>query len=149
FAFDTGNGRVDGNLKQQAAQKLAAGDTSGAVAAWNQAVSIDTNDAEALIYLEDQRVVSFGNPYITIVVGTMLTGDSATVSIGRDNLQGAYVAQKSFNDGLQLHNGVLVRLLIANSGSNAADTKKVAQQIVQLSHENQAFVGVMGWPFSG
>src|SRR6266568_4682545 len=91
FAFDTG--RPSGDLKQQAALKLKAGDSNGAVALWNQAVSKDTNDAESLIYLENQRVIASKNPYITIVVGTMLTGDNATINIGRDDLQGAYVAQ--------------------------------------------------------
>jgi eukaryotic-like serine/threonine-protein kinase len=149
FAFDTGNGRQNGDLKQQAAQKFVAGDTSGAVALWTQAVSKDTSDAESLIYIENQSVLTSGHPYITIVVGTMLTGNGATASIGRDDTQGAYVAQKSFNDGFQLHNGVLVRLLIANAGSTAADTKQVAQQIVQLAQVDKTFVGVMGWPFSG
>jgi serine/threonine protein kinase/ABC-type branched-subunit amino acid transport system substrate-binding protein len=148
FAFDTANGRLDGALKQQAAQQLQAGDTNGAVTSWSQAVSKDTNDAESLIYLENQSVIASGHPYITIVVGTMLTGSSATVSVGRDDLQGAYVAQKSFNDGFQLHNGVLIKLFIANAGSNSADTKAVAQQIVQLAQADHTFVGVMGWPFS-
>jgi ABC-type branched-subunit amino acid transport system substrate-binding protein len=147
FAFDTN--RAGGALKQQAALKLKSGDTSGAVALWNQAVSKDTSDAESLIYLENQRVATTGNPYVTIVVGTMLTGDSSTINIGRDNLQGSYVAQKSFNDGSQLHHNVLVKLLIANSGSTAADTKQVAQQIVKLAQVDKTFVGVMGWPFSG
>ena len=79
----------------------------------------------------------------------MLTGDNATINIGRDDLQGAYVAQKSFNEASKLNNNVLVRLLIANAGSNSADTKTVAQQIVQLAHVDSTFVGVMGWPFSG
>ncbi len=148
FSFDT-TSRQDGNLKQQASQKLKAGDSKGAVALWNQAVAKETNDAEALIYLEDQQVLASGNPYITIVVGTMLTGDKATVSVGRDNLQGAYVAQKSFNDTSKLNNSVLIRLLIANAGSNSQDTTAVAQQIVQLSSVDKHFVGVMGWPFSG
>src|SRR5438094_7844025 len=56
---------------------------------------------------------------------------------------------ESFNDGLQLHHGVLVKLLIANAGSTAADTKQVAQQIVRLAQVDKTFVGVMGWPFSG
>ncbi len=148
FSFDTAT-RQNGNLKVQASQKLKAGDSKGAVASWNQAVAKETNDAEALIYLEDQKVLASGNPVITIVVGTMLTGDNATVSVGRDDLQGAYVAQKSFNDASILNNSVLVRLLIANAGSNSADTKTVAQQIVQLAHVDSTFVGVMGWPFSG
>jgi serine/threonine protein kinase/ABC-type branched-subunit amino acid transport system substrate-binding protein len=149
FAFDTAFGRQNGDLKQQAAQKLKAGDTAGAVNFYTQAANKDTSDAESLIYLENERVLASNNPYITIVVGTMLTGNGATASIGRDNLQGAYVAQKSFNDASKLNNNVLVRLLIANAGSNAADTKTVAQQIVQLSHADSTFVGVMGWPFSG
>ena len=148
FAFDTGFGRLNGDIKQQAAQKLAAGDTASAVSLYSEAVSKDTNDAESLIYLENQRVAASGNPYITIVVGTMLTGNGATASVGRDDLQGAYVAQKSFNDGFQLHNGVLVKVLIANSGSTSANTKQVAEQIVQLAKVDKTFVGVMGWPFS-
>jgi eukaryotic-like serine/threonine-protein kinase len=149
FAFDTSFGRQNGDLKQQAAQKLKSGDTASAVSLYNEAVSKDTSDAESLIYLENQRVVTSGNPYITIVVGTMLTGNNATASVGRDNLQGTYVAQKSFNDGFQLHNGVLVRVLIANAGSSSANTTAVAEQIVQLSKVDPTFVGVMGWPFSG
>ncbi len=147
--FDTSLGQANSSLKQQAAQKLQSGDTAGAVSSYNNAVSKATNDAESLIYLENQRVIASKNPYITIVVGTMLTGNGATVSIGHANLQGAYVAQKSFNDASRLNNNVLVRLLIANAGSNSADTKTVAQQIVQLSHVDNTFVGVMGWPFSG
>jgi ABC-type branched-subunit amino acid transport system substrate-binding protein len=147
FAFDTA--RTDGDTKQQAALKLAQGDSSGAMALWDSGLSTDTNDAEARIYYEDQRVLTSGNPYITIVVATMLTGDSATVSVGRDDLQGAYVAQKEFNDGLKLHNSVKVRLLIANAGSNQNYTNTVAKQIVQLAQKDKTVVGVMGWPFSG
>jgi serine/threonine protein kinase/ABC-type branched-subunit amino acid transport system substrate-binding protein len=148
FAFDTAFGRQNGDLKQQAAQKLKSGDTASAVSLYSDAVAKDTSDAESLIYIENQRVVASGNPYITIVAGTMLTGNQATASVGRDDLQGAYVAQKSFNDGFQLHNGVLVKLLIANSGSTSANTTAVANQIVQLAKVDKTFVGVMGWPFS-
>jgi eukaryotic-like serine/threonine-protein kinase len=148
FSFDTA-GRQDGNLKQQASQNLKAGDSNGAVTLWNKAVAQDTNDAESLIYLENQHVLASHNPYITIVVGTMLTGNNSTVSVGRDDLQGAYVAQKSFNDASKLNNSVLIRLLIANAGSNSQDATTVAQQIVQLSSVDTHFVGVMGWPFSG
>ncbi len=146
FAFDTNPGRTDASLKQQAAQKLAAGDSSGAETLLSQAASTDTSDAEAQIYLED--LVVSGSPHITIVVATMLTGGSGTYPIGRDDLQGAYVAQKEFNDGAKLRNGVQVRLLIANSGSQTAYAQAVARQIVQLAQKDNTFVGVMGWPFS-
>ncbi len=55
----------------------------------------------------------------------------------------------TFNEASQLNNNVQIRLLIANSGSTASDTKTVAQQIVRLAHVENTFVGVMGWPFSG
>lgn len=145
FAFDTGSGRTDGDLKTQAAARIKANDASGATALLSQAIATDPNDAEAHIYLEDQRVVASGNPYITFVVATMLTG--ANTGVGRDNLQGAYIAQEEFNSGAKLGN-VQVRLLIANSGNDASYATTVAQQIVQLSQSDKTFVGVMGWPFS-
>jgi len=133
-----------------AAAMLQSGNTSGAEALWSKAIGEDSNNAEALIYQEDQSVLASGNPYIDIVVATMLSGDSGTVGVGRDDLQGAYVAQKAYNDGHLLANGVQVRLLVASSGSQAAYATIIAQQIVQLAKaDNQHFVGVMGWPFSG
>lgn len=144
-AFDVD--RASGSLKRQAADSLKNGDVTGAQSLWDQAKQQDTNDAETLIYLEDQRVIASGRPYITIVVGTMLTGTDS--SVGRSDLQGAYVAQKEFNDGFKLPNGIQVRLLVANSGSNKAYATTVAQQIVQLAkNDKKTFVGVMGWPFS-
>jgi ABC-type branched-subunit amino acid transport system substrate-binding protein len=144
FAFDTN--RPDGNLKRQAADELKTNDVSGALSLWQSGLAADTNDAEALIYLEDQQVLVSGNPYITLVVGTMITGDN--VGVGRDDLQGAYIAQKEFNDGHKLSNNVEVRLLIANSGNVSAYATAVAQQIVQAAQQDHTIVGVMGWPYS-
>lgn len=148
FAFDSD--RPDGALKAQAAQQLKqnSNNTSTVISLLSQAIAQDSNDAEALIYLEDLRVVNSGSSYVTVVVGTMLSGSPATVGVGRDSLQGAYVAQKEFNDGSKLHDGVQVRLLIASTGSQTAYTKQVAQQIVQLAQSDKTVVGVMGMPFS-
>ena len=110
------------------------------------ALEQETNDTEALIYLEDQRVLASGAPYITIVVGTVLTG--SLFSTGRDDLQGAYVAQKEYNDSLKLPGGVEVRLLIASSGNQASYATTVAQQIAQAAKADKTVVGVMGWPES-
>ncbi|MBV9230205.1 MAG: protein kinase, partial [Chloroflexi bacterium] len=107
-ALDTN--RADGSLKTQAADKLKQGDAGSAVALWNQAVSQESNDAEALIYLEDQRIANA--PHITLVVGTMPSGDPSILGVGRDDLHGAYLAQKEFNDGSKLPGGLKVRLLI-------------------------------------
>lgn len=149
FVFDTG--AADTQTLQQAAAliKQHNGNTDNAVALLNQAIGQASNDAQAHIYLEDQRVLASGSPYVTIVVATMLSGDPGTVQTGRDDLQGAYIAQKEYNDGAKLHGGVQVRLLIASSGGQATNAPQVAQQIVQLAQSDKTFVGVMGWPYSG
>jgi ABC-type branched-subunit amino acid transport system substrate-binding protein len=148
YAFDTTGGRLGASQMQQAAQRLQQNDINGAEGLWNEALSLDSSNAEALIYLEDQRVLASGNPYIDIVVATMLSGDPGSIGVGRDDLQGAYVAQKTYNDGALLPNNVEVRLLVASSGSQASYATLVAKQIVQLAKSDTHFVGVMGWPYS-
>ena len=145
FAFDTATPRTDSDLKTRAAARIKANDTSGAISLLTQAVTQDTNDAEAHIYLENERVLASGSPYITFIVATMVTGDN--VGVGRDDLQGAYIAQSEFNGGAKLGN-VKVRLLVANSGNQSGYATTVAQQIVQLAQSDKTFAGVMGWPFS-
>lgn len=139
-----------GNFKTQAADKLKAGDAISAESLWQSALGSDSGDAESLIYLEDQHVLNLHNtsnvPYVTIVVGTMMTGDSA--GVGHDDLQGAYLAQAAYNNGNLLPKGTLVRILIANSGNNKEYATTVAQQIVLLAHNDPTFVGVVGWPYS-
>jgi serine/threonine protein kinase/ABC-type branched-subunit amino acid transport system substrate-binding protein len=142
YAFDTN--RADGNLKRQATDKLKGGDSGSAQTLLASAVAADTNDAEALIYLEDLRVLASGRPYITLVVGTMI-GEGLP---GRGDLQGAYVAQKEYNDGFKLPGGTQVRLLIANSGNDKTYARTVAQQIVRAAQADKTIVGVMGWPYS-
>ncbi len=146
YVFDTA--RTDATLKQQAATQLRqkSTDTSGIVAALSSALEQEPNDAEAHIYLEDQRVLSSGSSYVTFIVGTMLSLDN--IGVGRDNLQGAYIAQKEYNDGAKLTGGYKVRLLIANSGSNKRYAVQAANQIMQLAAVDKTVVGVMGWPFS-
>jgi ABC-type branched-subunit amino acid transport system substrate-binding protein len=143
YAFDTD--RSDGPLKMKASEMLTKGDKVGAKSQWEQAVKSDTSDAEALIYLEDQRVLSSGSPYITLVVGARLTGDAEDVSAGRGTLQGAYVAQKEYNDGLKLSGGKLIRILIANAGSNSDYVTEVARLVVQAAKQDSTIIGVMGW----
>jgi ABC-type branched-subunit amino acid transport system substrate-binding protein len=146
FAFDTN--RPDGNLKRQASDALKKGDILEAKSFWNQGLAQDTNDAEAHIYLEDQRVIASHAPYITLVVATMLTSGSSAVSTGRDDLQGAYIAQEEYNVGFKLRRGLQVFLLIASAGSRPEYAASVAQQIAQIAKTDRTVVGVMGWPFS-
>ena len=142
-AFDTN--RSGGNYMLQAATKMAQNDAASALSLWQSAINSDTGNAEALIYLENQRVLASGNPYVTFVVATMLTGTN--YGVGRDDLQGAYVAQKEYNDGSKL-GSIRVRLLIANTGNNAQSARLVAQQIVNAAQHDKTIIGVMGWPFS-
>jgi serine/threonine protein kinase/ABC-type branched-subunit amino acid transport system substrate-binding protein len=142
FAFDTSG--AGGTYKTQAANSFKS-DPQGAVSEYRQAIATDSKDAESAIYVEDQRAVSSGK-YVTFVVATMLSSDN--IGVGRDDLQGAYVAQKEYNDNATLNGGMKVRLLIASSGSKADYANLVAQQIVQLAKSDKTFLGVMGWPFS-
>lgn len=144
FAFDTSDQNT-GPTKTTAASEFSTNPT-GAVTLYRQVVSGNSRDAEAAIYVEDQRVLNSGKSYVTIVVATMLSSDN--IGVGRDNLQGAYIAQKEYNDNAKLSGGTLVRLLVASSGSKTQYAQLVAQQIVQLAKSDKTFVGVMGWPFS-
>lgn len=146
FAFEPGG---TNSYKQRAVDlfKQSSSNASAAIPLFDQAVQQSTNDAEALIYREDMRVISSGAPYVTFVVATMLS-DATLRGIGHDNLQGAYVAQKEYNDNGSLPGGFKVRLLIASSGSKTAYADQVVAQIVQLAQTDPSFVGVMGWPFS-
>src|SRR6266700_975574 len=90
YAFDTN--RSGGDLKSQAAERLQKGDKPGALSLWREELAKNTNDAEALIYQEDQLVLASGKPYITLVVGTILTDtDSGDLRAARNTRKGAYV----------------------------------------------------------
>ncbi len=149
FIFDTN--RPSGDLKRQAANKKVA-DIAEASRLWREAVASDPGDAEGLIYQENQRVENSGRPYITLVVGTILSGNANAIDIGRSILQGAYTAQKDYNDQAWDRHRMLVRLLVANAGSDPTYTTTVAQQIVvavkAAAGTEHPIVGVIGWPFS-
>jgi Periplasmic binding protein len=89
----------------------------------------------------------------------MKKSDVHDAIFSRDFLQAAYIAQKQCNDHT-LHlidanntplcpaGGKLLRLLIANSGSDPNKSVDVAQQIVQLAKADPTIVGVLGWTTS-
>ncbi len=143
--FDVGRPSGDGSLKESAAARFMSKDYAGAQSYLAQAISLDSSDAEALIYQEDLRVLSSGSPYVTLVVGTMLSGPD--IDVGREILQGAYVAQHEFNSSSQ-PGGVKLRLLIASSGSQSTYATTVAQQVTRAAQQDSTIIGVMGWPFS-
>ncbi|GCE09782.1 ABC transporter substrate-binding protein [Dictyobacter aurantiacus] len=138
------------DLKLQVLQELKNGNTDQAEKLWR--TSHVTNDAEMLIYLEDQRILASNSPSITIAVTTMVTGGYA--SVGRGILQGAYVAQKEYNSNCTLPNCTKVRLLIVNAGSGRGSSdwalyaSIAANQIVQQASTFK-IKAVLGWPYSG
>jgi len=152
----------DVEQKKLAADYMKNGDVPRAIQQWQAASKSATNDAEPHIYLEDQTVLEsyklHHTPYITIVIGVMFS-PKAVDGFSNDFLQAAYVAQKECNDN-RLHlidanntplcpsGGKMLRLLIANSGSDPSESTEVAKQIVQAAKADSTIVGVLGWPTS-
>jgi ABC-type branched-subunit amino acid transport system substrate-binding protein len=137
--------RQNAELKRQAAQALARGNVTDAKKLWRQAVLVDSGDAEAWIYLEDQQVLDTHQPYITLVVGTILS--KGYLSGGRNDLQGAYMEQKQWNEQAKKSGQMLLRLIIA-AGSDETSPAAVAQQVVQAARQDPTIKGVLGWPTS-
>jgi ABC-type branched-subunit amino acid transport system substrate-binding protein len=151
--FDTRD-RIDGHLKEEAAQALVANAPNASKVAkgyWNLAMREDETDGEACIYLADQNVVDVSSKeYVTIVVVARLTGrdknavDTNAINVGRSILQGACVAQKEYNSQRKLPNGLPVRLQIANIDDPASNGEAVAKLIEQMAANDPTIVGVMG-----
>ncbi len=140
-AFDIS--RDDGVFKNQASEQFKAGNIVAANDDWQKAQKISTNDAEVLIYLEDQQVLNSQRRYVTFVVATVLSGNDDSIAVGQSDLQGAYLAQKEYNE----QHSVQIRLLIANFGSQSADAADtIANQIVQVSRTDSTLIGVIDFP---
>jgi ABC-type branched-subunit amino acid transport system substrate-binding protein len=127
----------DEQLKLQAANQLKQGHSSQAISLWQAATHTSNNDAEAWIYLENQRVLLSGLPYVTLVAGTDL-GDAS----GANDLQGIYVAQHEFNTA---NHGFQLRILIANSGADTDNAITIAKQIVNVARQDKTVVGAISW----
>ncbi|HEY4389008.1 MAG TPA: ABC transporter substrate-binding protein [Ktedonobacteraceae bacterium] len=148
--FDTS--RKDVDLKLAAATYVAHGDFTQARQQWQQALLVDSDDAEVLIYLENQQVSDEVKAapnrfeYRTLVVFTTLAQDH--LGGGRDILQGAYVAQKEYNDQVRQTGGTLLRLLIAVTNKDQASIRNVTLQVVKAANTDSSILGVMGLPTS-
>jgi len=136
--------RPDASLKVRAASELRSGHLNTARDLFQQAVQNDINDAEAFIYLENVQIRLSGKPCTVFVVATRIIEEGGEgVNNGRDNLQGAYVAQKEYNDA---HAEKQLCLYIANIGNDSGYAPIVARQIVQAAAANKAIEGLIGWP---
>ncbi len=139
-AFDVT--RANGDLKLAAAARIRAHDILAAQALWQQALAVDSGDAETRIYQEDQRVLASHHPYFTLVLGTIL--GKGYLSGGRDDLQGAYIAQREYND--RVGGNSRLRLLVASAAFDSVSPAQVAQQVVEAARRDSTIKGIMGWP---
>lgn len=138
--FDVGPQRADSGLKQQAAQVLQSGNAQEALSLWNDCLmGPDTNDAEVKIYIANQQALNF--TYITLILGLDFESSFPDVS-SQSILQGAYLAQKEFNDQ---HPNTKMRLLIANIGENPAYLAPVVRQLATIAQQEPTVVGILGW----
>ncbi len=137
--------RPDGTLKIRASDQLRHGDLVGARATLQQAVQSDVNDAEAMIYLQNILIRQSNKPCVVFVVVTRIIEDTSEgVNIGRDNLQGAYMAQQEYN---VTHPDNPMCVYVANIGSNAGYELAVIQQLINAtSMSNGTIKGLIGWP---
>jgi ABC-type branched-subunit amino acid transport system substrate-binding protein/transcriptional regulator with XRE-family HTH domain len=150
FAFDIYAGRLDVTWKEQAALALQQHQTSRAINLLTKATTIDPTDGEAQIYNENLHVLQKASSYVTIVLGLSIGDDSANLSIAREDLQAAFLAQEEINSQGFLPGGLQLRIQIDNSGVNNDDVAQVAQFIkarVDAGNPDH-MIAVVGWPFS-
>jgi ABC-type branched-subunit amino acid transport system substrate-binding protein len=135
------------NLRQKAINALQASNSSMAMSLWSQYLSGDnTNDAEIYIYRENQQILVF--PHVTLIVGLdfpELDQTPGALAATRSALQGAYLAQREFNDQ---HGNIKLRLLLANTGNSNTYVAPVAQQIAHIVRQDKTVVGILGWQTS-
>ena len=151
FAFDIYPGRNDVDLKKSAGQAIQRGDLSSAVNLLTKATTTDPTDGEAQIYNEDLHVLQSGSPYVTIVIGLAIDNQALHLVRGRSDLQAAFLAQHEVNLRGELPNGLKLRVLIDNSGTDNANVAKVAQFVanrVMKDGNPDHVIAVVGWPFS-
>lgn len=141
--------RTDNSIKQRATVALASGDTQTALSDYESAVASDQSDAEAAIYAEDLKIQLSGAAYVTVVAAVAF-GAPTDTALARAELQGVFLAQQYVNSNLLLPGDLHVRVLILNSGPNAADASAACTVLLQdlQSGNAQHLVGLIGWPES-
>jgi ABC-type branched-subunit amino acid transport system substrate-binding protein len=140
-------GKEWANDKIQASKDMANGNTQSALSAYQAAANINPADAESKIFIEDNRVLALDpHPYRIAIGGSFSPtagNTSDNVSVGRQNLQGAYTAQKLINDAGGIH-GHLVYLVLANDSSSTSGAQGAAQKLAG----QKDILALVGFAFS-
>ena len=130
--------------KVSASKAMANGDTQGALSDYHTALNLNPADAESAIYIEDQAVLAIDpHPYRIALGGSFSpapknAGDN--VSVGRQNMQGAYTALKMINDAGGIH-GHLLYLELANDASSTEGAQGAAQAVAKSADDILALIG--------
>ncbi len=144
------DGHTWANDKVQASKDMANGNVQSAIGHYNDATTLNQADAESAIYLENNAVLSSGKPYIAIAVGGSFSqaadGSADNTSVGRQDLQGAYTAQKEINDAGGVK-GYLLYLVLADDNSTVKGAQGAAakaqswQDSTGTGHSIMAMIG--------
>ena len=126
-------------LKKQGLRAYAEGDYAQAVTSLETTLSVNRNDPEALIYLNNARIGE--QPAHTLAV---IAPVGSTSEIGLEILRGAGQAQQELNQ-LAGDDGIPIKLLIVNDNNEASIAKSVAAELVNRSE----VLGVLGHYSSG
>ncbi len=130
------DGQAWAAAKTQAAADMASGKTGAAMDGYARAIGLNQADAESYVYREDNDVLAHDKHPYKIAIGGSFgpapDGSADDVSVGRQNLQGAYVAQQDINAHGGI-NGHKLYLVLANDASTKAGAATVAQQAAAQS----------------
>jgi ABC-type branched-subunit amino acid transport system substrate-binding protein len=106
-------------------------------------------DVEKKIFAKDDQACA--SSHITLAIATTLSrttsDNSLSANVGLQDLRGAYLAQKDYNDS----HDTKICLVIANLGTKdaaATAVPQVVRQILLFAHSDPTFRGIVGLPFS-
>lgn len=126
-------------IKQAAAQDIAAGNYQQAIAKLTQSLRTNRNDPEALIYLNNAEIGTKKAYTLAVVVPSGTNSNGA-----KEILRGVAQAQQEVNQAGGI-NGVPLKILIANDNNNPETAKNLAQTLAN----NSEVLGVVGHWASG
>ena len=149
-AFDvdpTGRGQSAADVaawaraKRDASVQWRNGNITRAAQLYEQASTNDQTDAESQIYSENAGILSSGQPYWTIGIGSSFSG--VDISVGRFALQGAYTAQDEINQA----GGIAGRKLVLELGNDASGASGAADA-AKAAASDPSLLAFLGFSFS-
>jgi serine/threonine protein kinase len=127
--------------KRDASVQWKNGNITQAEQLYAQASTNDQTDAESQIYVENAGIISSGQPYWKIGIGSSFSGvDDST---GRFAMQGAFTAQHEIN----LAGGIDGRKLVLELGNDASSAGGAADA-AKAAAADKSLLAFLGYSFS-